>query len=122
MNTLQYRFDGPEDAPVLILGPSLGTTWHMWDLTTQEPIGAPMTGRTDSVQTLGTATVAGRMIAVTGSNDGTTRLWDLAGCEEIGEPFTGHHLQMVTEAAGIPVAVTTSDGGVGVWDLTASTR
>ncbi|MER5596339.1 4-carboxymuconolactone decarboxylase [Streptomyces sp. NPDC002265] len=30
-NSLQYRFDGPEDAPVLILGPSLGTTWHMWD-------------------------------------------------------------------------------------------
>ncbi|MFG2812708.1 alpha/beta fold hydrolase [Streptomyces sp. NPDC048410] len=30
-NTLQYRFDGPEDAPVLILGPSLGTTWHMFD-------------------------------------------------------------------------------------------
>ncbi|KOG32870.1 bifunctional 3-oxoadipate enol-lactonase/4-carboxymuconolactone decarboxylase PcaDC [Streptomyces resistomycificus] len=28
---LQFRFDGPEDAPVLILGPSLGTTWHMWD-------------------------------------------------------------------------------------------
>ncbi|RRR66280.1 alpha/beta fold hydrolase, partial [Streptomyces sp. RP5T] len=28
---LQYRFDGPEEAPVLILGPSLGTTWHMWD-------------------------------------------------------------------------------------------
>ncbi|MCF0083301.1 4-carboxymuconolactone decarboxylase, partial [Streptomyces lomondensis] len=27
----QYRFDGPEEAPVLILGPSLGTTWHMWD-------------------------------------------------------------------------------------------
>ncbi|WP_415953744.1 4-carboxymuconolactone decarboxylase [Streptomyces sp. KLOTTS4A1] len=30
-NTLQYRFDGPEEAPVLVLGPSLGTTWHMWD-------------------------------------------------------------------------------------------
>ncbi|QGV77802.1 4-carboxymuconolactone decarboxylase [Streptomyces ficellus] len=30
-NTLQYRSDGPDDAPVLILGPSLGTTWHMWD-------------------------------------------------------------------------------------------
>lgn len=29
MNTLPYRFDGPEGAPVLILGPSLGTTWHM---------------------------------------------------------------------------------------------
>ncbi|WP_307843115.1 MULTISPECIES: alpha/beta fold hydrolase [Streptomyces] len=30
-NTLQYRSDGPEDAPVLVLGPALGTTWHMWD-------------------------------------------------------------------------------------------
>ncbi|MBR7675892.1 3-oxoadipate enol-lactonase, partial [Streptomyces daliensis] len=30
-NTLQYRMDGPEGAPALVLGPSLGTTWHMWD-------------------------------------------------------------------------------------------
>jgi 3-oxoadipate enol-lactonase/4-carboxymuconolactone decarboxylase len=29
--TLQYRFVGPEDAPILVLGPSLGTSWHMWD-------------------------------------------------------------------------------------------
>ncbi len=31
LQPLQYRFDGQEDMPVLILGPSLGTTWHMWD-------------------------------------------------------------------------------------------
>ncbi|MEU2373508.1 bifunctional 3-oxoadipate enol-lactonase/4-carboxymuconolactone decarboxylase PcaDC [Streptomyces misionensis] len=36
IETLQYRFDGPEDAPVLILGPSLGTTWHMWDRQVSE--------------------------------------------------------------------------------------
>ncbi|MFE0700313.1 alpha/beta fold hydrolase [Streptomyces sp. NPDC058872] len=29
--TLQHRVDGREDAPVLVLGPSLGTTFHMWD-------------------------------------------------------------------------------------------
>lgn len=29
--TLQYRTDGPEDGPALILGPALGATWHMWD-------------------------------------------------------------------------------------------
>ncbi|MGW1837513.1 bifunctional 3-oxoadipate enol-lactonase/4-carboxymuconolactone decarboxylase PcaDC [Streptomyces sp. NPDC002067] len=29
--TLQHRIDGPADAPVLVLGASLGTTWHMWD-------------------------------------------------------------------------------------------
>ncbi|MGW2558726.1 bifunctional 3-oxoadipate enol-lactonase/4-carboxymuconolactone decarboxylase PcaDC [Streptomyces sp. NPDC001514] len=34
--TLQYRIDGPDDAPVLVLGPSLGTTWHMWDRQTPE--------------------------------------------------------------------------------------
>ncbi|UGY94336.1 4-carboxymuconolactone decarboxylase [Streptomyces gobiensis] len=28
---LQHRIDGPADAPLLVLGPALGTTWHMWD-------------------------------------------------------------------------------------------
>lgn len=28
---LNHRFDGPEDAPVLVLGSSLGTTHAMWD-------------------------------------------------------------------------------------------
>jgi WD40 repeat protein len=95
---------------------------HRWDLTAQEPIGVPMTGHTDSIQTLGTATVAGRAIAVTGSNDGTARLWDLASGRQIGDPFTGHYLQMVTEVAGTPVAVTNSEDGIRVWDLTLATR
>ncbi|BDM71333.1 3-oxoadipate enol-lactonase [Streptomyces nigrescens] len=29
--SLQHRIDGPDDAPVLVLGAALGTTWHMWD-------------------------------------------------------------------------------------------
>jgi len=28
---LAHREDGPTDAPVVVLGPSLGTTWEMWD-------------------------------------------------------------------------------------------
>ena len=27
---LGYRLDGPEEAPVLVLSNSLGTTWQMW--------------------------------------------------------------------------------------------
>lgn len=31
MTRLHHRFDGPEDAPVLVLGPSLGTTMDLWE-------------------------------------------------------------------------------------------
>lgn len=31
MTYLHHRFDGPEDAPVLVLGPSLGTTMDLWE-------------------------------------------------------------------------------------------
>ncbi len=33
---LNYRLDGPEHAPVLVLSNSLGTDLHMWD--TQMPL------------------------------------------------------------------------------------
>ena len=29
--TLKYQVNGPEEAPVLVMGPALGATWHMWD-------------------------------------------------------------------------------------------
>jgi 3-oxoadipate enol-lactonase len=31
MTVLHHRVDGPEDAPVLVLGPSLGTTLDLWE-------------------------------------------------------------------------------------------
>ena len=31
MTSLHHRLDGPEDAPVLVLGPSLGTTLDLWE-------------------------------------------------------------------------------------------
>lgn len=31
MTRLHHRFDGPQDAPVLVLGPSIGTTMELWD-------------------------------------------------------------------------------------------
>jgi 3-oxoadipate enol-lactonase len=31
---LASRVDGPSDGPVVVLGPSLGTTWEMWDSLT----------------------------------------------------------------------------------------
>jgi 3-oxoadipate enol-lactonase len=31
VTTLAHRVDGPSDGPVVVLGPSLGTLWEMWD-------------------------------------------------------------------------------------------
>ncbi|MFE9834211.1 4-carboxymuconolactone decarboxylase [Streptomyces sp. NPDC005551] len=71
MNTLQYRFDGPEDAPVLILGPSLGTTWHMWDRQIPELVqhwrvfryDLPGHGGAPAYPTGSVTEVAGRLLA-----------------------------------------------------------
>ncbi|MDX3096544.1 alpha/beta fold hydrolase [Streptomyces sp. ME01-24h] len=81
-NTLQYRFDGPEDAPVLILGPSLGTTWHMWDrqipeLTRQWRVlryDLPGHGGAPAEASFSTADLAERLL----------RTLDLAGVERFG--------------------------------------
>ncbi|MEU1038847.1 4-carboxymuconolactone decarboxylase [Streptomyces sp. NPDC005907] len=70
-NTLQYRFDGPEDAPVLILGPSLGTTWHMWDRQIPELVqhwrvfryDLPGHGGAPAYPTGSVTEVAGRLLA-----------------------------------------------------------
>ncbi|WP_242645971.1 MULTISPECIES: site-specific integrase [Streptomyces] len=45
-NTLQYRSDGPEDAPVLVLGPTLGTTWHRKYVPPGVVAGDRLQGRT----------------------------------------------------------------------------
>jgi 3-oxoadipate enol-lactonase len=33
---LAHRIDGPRDAPAVLLAPSLGTTWEMWDREAEE--------------------------------------------------------------------------------------
>jgi 3-oxoadipate enol-lactonase len=33
---LAHRIDGPPDAPAVVLAPSLGTTWEMWDAEAEE--------------------------------------------------------------------------------------
>ncbi|MFD3454620.1 alpha/beta fold hydrolase [Streptomyces sp. NPDC058691] len=80
--TLQHRFDGPEDAPVLVLGPSLGTTWHMWDrqvpeLTRQWRVlryDLPGHGGAPAAPSASTAELADRLL----------RTLDQAGIERFG--------------------------------------
>lgn len=97
-------------------------TLRIWDLTTGQPVGGPLTGHTGDVYGLACTTVDGRPIAVTGSHDHTVRIWDLTTGRSIGEPLTGHtddvDAIVCTELDGRPIAAScSSDGTLRIWDL-----
>ena len=81
-----------------------------------------LTGHTDSITALACATLDGRPVTVTGSNDQTVRIWDLATGQPIGRPLIGHTGPVTAVACttldGRPVTVTGSnDQTVRIWDL-----
>ena len=53
---------------------------RIWDLTTDQELGQPLTGATSAslgVQSVVVTDVGGRPFAVTGDRDGIVRTWDL---------------------------------------------
>ncbi|MGI5282136.1 WD40 repeat domain-containing serine/threonine protein kinase [Nonomuraea polychroma] len=86
------------------------------------PIGWRPTGHFSAVTAVGAAEVAGRLVAVTASEDGTVRQWDARTAQPIGAPLAGHgdwvRAVATTTVNGKPVAVTGSDDKtVRMWDL-----
>jgi hypothetical protein len=63
------------------------------------PLGGPLTGHTDGIESVAWARAGDRLILATGSTDATGRLWELAdpapgqpppAPRPLGEPLTGH--------------------------------
>jgi WD40 repeat protein len=107
--------------PIAVSGGSDGTA-RIWDLTTQQPIGNPMTGHQGGIRGVATGELDGRPIVVTGGSDWTVRIWDLTTQQPIGNPMTGHQGVVLGLASdhmgGHPIAVSGgSDGTVRIWDL-----
>ncbi|MFG2333107.1 alpha/beta fold hydrolase [Streptomyces sp. NPDC048604] len=80
--SLQYRIEGPEDAPVLVLGPSLGTTWHMWDRQIPELSGQWRIVRFDLPGHGGAPAVPASSVAELG--DGLLATLDELGVQRFG--------------------------------------
>ena len=73
------------DGTILATGSNDGTA-RLWDVATQQQIGAPMTA--DSQYVKGVAFSPDGTILATTSDDGTARLWDVATQQQIGTPMT----------------------------------
>lgn len=96
------------------------STLRVWDLITQVPVGAPLTGHTAKVTDL--ATSDGKDLLVSTSDDGTARIWDLRTHQAVGDPLGDHQLGAKTVSLGRldnRDIVVTGDGGghIRAWDL-----
>jgi WD40 repeat protein len=72
--------------PVAVTG-SRDQTVRIWDLTTGNPIGDPLTGPAGPVDAVACAVVEGRSAAVTTGRDKILRMWNLTTRESVGIPL-----------------------------------
>jgi len=74
------------DGRPLAVSVSSDRTVRLWDLTSGQPIGVPITGHTDSVTCVAAVkSVDGSLLAFTGSADHTVRIWNLATGAQLGD-------------------------------------
>ncbi|GIG59269.1 hypothetical protein Lfu02_36410 [Longispora fulva] len=123
---------GPVMAVAVADLPGLGrvvvaASWHdarVWNLLDGTPACAPLVGHSGPVRCVATAVLGdGRVVAVSGGDDGTVRCWDLVDGAPVGEPLVGHVLPVrcvATAVLGDGRVVAVSGGGDGTvrcWDL-----
>jgi WD40 repeat protein len=93
-------------------------TVRLWDVATQQEIGAPMTASAQPVYAVAFNS-SGTMLATAGG-DGTARLWDLATQQEIGAPMTAGPQPVYAVAfssSGTMLATAGGDGTARLWDV-----
>src|SRR2546426_7546174 len=70
------------------LSPADDKTVRLWEVSTGKPVGQPLIGHTDSVNSVAFSP-DGKTIASAG-NDQTVRLWEGSTGKPVGQPLTGH--------------------------------
>jgi WD40 repeat protein len=98
-------------------------TVRLWDVATMAPIGAPIRGHTEWVQSVAFSPDGTTLASV--AWDGTVRLWDTAEQRGIGPPLTGHAGQ-VQDVAFSPDGTLLASAGVDrtvrLWPASAWSR
>ena len=96
-------------------------TVRVWDATTGQPIGDPLTGHTDRVTAVAIGQAGDRDLIVSASRDATVRVWDATTGQPIGDPLTGHTDWVTAVAIGQAgdrdlIVSASRDATVRVWD------
>jgi WD40 repeat protein len=97
-------------------------TVRLWDASTGEQVGLPLTGHTDRVFAVALGRVGERDLVISAGRDRTVRLWDASTGEQVGEPLTGHNGPVLAVAVGRVggrhvVASASDDRTVRLWDV-----
>jgi WD40 repeat protein len=112
---------GADDPSQLISGSEDGTI-IFWDIATGQPVGKPIKGHTQHVNSIAVSpknTNDGGILA-TGSDDKTIHLWDVSTNELLTEPLTGHTdsvLDVTFSPDGWILASTSRDDSIILWDM-----
>ncbi|MEU6787792.1 serine/threonine-protein kinase [Nonomuraea angiospora] len=64
--------------PIVVSGGYNDQTVRVWDLATGKPIGEPFRDHRGLIEAVATGHLAGRLVAVSGGNDGRVRVWSLS--------------------------------------------
>jgi WD40 repeat protein len=86
------------DGSMIVTGAG-DTNLQIWDVATQQPIGAPLTGHIDNVISVAFSPDGRRIVS--GSRDATLHLWDAVTGKLIGTP-TERHKNVVVSVAFSP--------------------
>jgi WD40 repeat protein len=90
----------------------------LWDMVTHQPIGQPLTGHTDYINSVAFSP-DGKTLA-SGSDDHTVMLWDVASHQPLGMALKGQ-TDVINIVAFSPsdrtLASGSSDGTIVLWDV-----
>jgi WD40 repeat protein len=105
------------DGKTLATG-SLDHTVRLWDVASSRPLGSPLTGHTDAVESVAFSP-DGQTLA-SSSRDDSVRLWDVASHRLVSAPLTAHNDAFGSVAFSLDgknLASISDDKSVQLWSI-----